>query len=105
MTPAVCTQALQDLPATLAKLKAARADCENLVKKLCTDIGPDTKECKMVTDRTPAFPAKRCKQMLDNYDKVLEGLRTLGYLDGGPATDVSTLWQPDRCAWCRRFDG
>lgn len=85
---AACGAALQDVPGTLQKVKAARADCDKLVTKLCKDIGEDT--CKMVTERTGSFPPERCTGMLKNYDQVLSQLKRMekqggmGGPHGGP---------------------
>lgn len=70
-----CDQALKDVPATLAKAKNARSACDELVKKLCADIGPDTETCKMVTEQTPNFPVSRCTGILTQYDDVLAELK------------------------------
>lgn len=83
MPEAACSAALSDIPATLDKVKAARADCNKLVTKLCTDLGKDTGTCKMVTERTESFPADRCKEMLANYEKVLGQLKAMEER-GGP---------------------
>ncbi len=87
---AACGTALEDIPATLEKVKAARADCDKLVSKLCNDLGKETGTCKMVTERTESFPADRCTEMLKSYDKVLSQLKTMeerggpGVPHGGP---------------------
>ena len=77
MPPSACQAALADMPATMAKVKAARSACEELVKKLCADIGPDTDSCKLVSEKTPSFPPERCQQMMQNYDKVLGELQAM----------------------------
>jgi hypothetical protein len=87
LTPSTCQAALGVLPATLAKLKAARASCDSLVKKLCADLPQGSSTCEMVKERTPSFPAKRCEDMLKNYDAVISELRSMdqqGGLQGGP---------------------
>jgi hypothetical protein len=87
LTPSTCETALSALPATVTKLKAARASCDKLVSKLCTDLPPGSSTCEMVKERTPSFPAKRCDEMLQNYDKVIEELRSIdqqGGMQGGP---------------------
>jgi hypothetical protein len=70
------------MPATLAKLKAARASCDTLVGKLCADLPPGSSTCDMVKERTPSFPAKRCDEMLKSYDKVIEELRSIDQQGG-----------------------
>lgn len=77
LTPSTCEAALGSMPATLAKIKAARVPCETLVSKLCTDLPPGSKTCEMVKERTPSFPGDRCREMLTTYDSVLGELRML----------------------------
>ncbi len=77
LTSGTCEQALQTVPASLAKLKAARASCDKLVGKLCGDLPPGSKACDLVKERTPSFPSDRCTEMLENYDAVIGELRTL----------------------------
>jgi hypothetical protein len=77
LTDKACGVALEDVPATLSKIKTARADCEKLVGKLCAELGKDSETCKMVTDRTQMFPATRCTEMLGNYDQVLGSLKQM----------------------------
>ena len=78
-----CGVALEDVPATLEKVKAARADCDTLVNKLCKDLGEETGTCKMVRERTESFPPERCKEMLGSFDKVLSQLQAMEKR-GGP---------------------
>ncbi|HZO17140.1 MAG TPA: thioredoxin domain-containing protein, partial [Polyangiaceae bacterium] len=75
--PEACNKALAEVPATLEKLKTARGACDQLVQKLCADLGPQTETCKMVKERTPQFPPGRCKEMLDGYDKVIGELKQM----------------------------
>ncbi len=83
LVPPVCEAALGSLPATLAKIKAARASCDKLVGKLCADLPPGSKTCAMVKERTPSFPSERCDQMLQSYDKVIAELKQMEE-QGGP---------------------
>lgn len=88
LTPSICEAALVALPATLNKLKAARASCDQLVSKLCADLPAGSKMCEMVKERTPSFPAKRCEEMLKRYEEVLGELKQMdqqsGAQPGGP---------------------
>jgi hypothetical protein len=77
LTPSTCEAGLASMPATLAKVKAARVPCETLVSKLCTDLPPGSKTCDMVKERTPSFPGERCREMLTTYDTVLGELKML----------------------------
>jgi hypothetical protein len=77
LTPASCETAMSMLPATLTKLKAARASCDSLVSKLCKDLPPGSQACDMVKERTPSFPSSRCDEMLKKYDDVLKSLQQM----------------------------
>jgi hypothetical protein len=82
LVSSTCEAALGTLPATLAKLKAARASCDKLVGKLCADLPPGSKTCGMVKERTPSFPRERCDSMLQNYDKVIAELKQMEQQNG-----------------------
>ncbi len=77
LSTTACESALTTLPDGLAKIKAARATCDKLVAKLCADLPPGSKTCAMVKERTPSFPAERCDQMMQNYDKVLAEVKQM----------------------------
>lgn len=77
LTPTTCESALTSVPATLAKVKAARASCDDLVGKLCKDLPQGSQACQLVKDKTPSLPADRCKEMLGHYEEVLNELRML----------------------------
>jgi hypothetical protein len=83
LTPSTCEQALTTMPATLSKLKAARASCDKLVSKLCTDLPPGAQTCAMVKEKTPSFPAQRCDEMLKHYDEVIGQLKQMEEQQGG----------------------
>ena len=79
LTEAACKEANKDIGYAETQFKAARKDCNELVSKLCTDIGPETKTCEMVTTMTAKFP--------------------LVAPDFPPLTGASSTWQP----FCRNF--
>jgi len=83
MSEGTCRTALRDLPHTAATLQASRADCQTVIERLCADLGKETKTCKMVEEKTPAFPADRCTAMLSSYDQVIGQLRQME-ARGGP---------------------
>lgn len=72
-----CVAAKTEVEATVAKLKATRATCDNLTEKLCNDIGKDTATCTMVKERTGSFPTAQCEKMLAQYDDVLKELKDM----------------------------
>ncbi len=75
LSPAACSAALSDVEATLAKLKDKRAVCDQLVTKLCADLGAETESCNLVKAKTPEFPPERCAQMMERYADVLADLK------------------------------
>jgi protein-disulfide isomerase len=77
LPPSACAEARAKLPATIEKLHRARAACDELVSKLCDDLGRETDTCKLVQEKTPAFPAVRCEHMLDQYDDVVRELEQM----------------------------
>lgn len=75
MPPESCEAALAKVDYSLEKLSAERAKCDELVEKLCTDLGEDTESCGMVKEQTGQFPTERCEMMLSQYDAVLADLK------------------------------
>ena len=75
LSDAACTAALRDVDESLRKLAAQRTPCDQLVSKLCADLGPDTESCRMVTARTPEIPTDGCTKMLAQYDMLLAEMR------------------------------
>jgi hypothetical protein len=91
LTSSACDAALAAVPATLTKLKAARASCDKLVSKLCADLPPGAQSCALVKAKTPSLPAQSCDEMLEHYDEVIGQLKQMeeqgGVMGapGGPA--------------------
>jgi hypothetical protein len=83
LTPSTCKAGLAAMPATLAKVKAGRASCDNLVSKLCQDLPPGSTTCKMVKEKTPSIPRENCDDMLKNYAQVSAELKKVDQ-QGGP---------------------
>jgi protein-disulfide isomerase len=75
IAPAACEKALASVDFTLGKVKEKKKKCDELVTKLCGDLGKDTETCKMVTEKTKEFPPDRCEMMLEHYAEVLTDLK------------------------------
>ncbi len=75
MPPAACAAALADIGTAIKKLGEKNKKCNELVTKLCTDLGQATESCKMVTTQTKGFPPDRCEMMLSKYPEVLADLQ------------------------------
>jgi len=77
MAPTACKAGLKDIAVTLDKLAAQRSDCDQLVKTLCGEVGPDSKTCQMITAETANFPAAQCKEMAGHIPEILEDLKRM----------------------------
>jgi hypothetical protein len=77
LTSAACDVALESVPATVAKVKAQRVPCDNLISKLCKDLPEGSQTCGMIKERTPLFPPEKCTEMLGKYDQVLAEVKQL----------------------------
>jgi len=77
MAPAACAAGLANMDYSKGQLATMRKVCDDLVGKLCGDIGPDTSTCKMVSEKTKAFPVERCTQMMEKYPEVLAQLQQM----------------------------
>jgi hypothetical protein len=77
LTTSACDAAFAAVPGTLAKVKAQRVPCDTLVSRLCKDLPPESQTCGMIKERTPLFPPEKCKEMLGNYEQVLNEVRQI----------------------------
>lgn len=77
LPPAACAAGMTDLAFTKAKLGEKGKKCEELVTKLCADLGPETDTCAMVKTQTKSFPPERCAMMLDKYGDVVAELKQM----------------------------
>ena len=74
MNPNACKAGMADMEYTKKRLSDANKVCDELIAKLCGDLGNDTETCKMVKEKTPDFGGEQCAKMMGEYDKVLESL-------------------------------
>jgi protein-disulfide isomerase len=77
LSAAACKVVSRDADFAVKKLAEKRKDCEKLVTKLCSALGPTTETCKMVETQTKTFPPDRCSMMLGKYDDVLKDLKRM----------------------------
>ncbi len=75
MPPEACGAALANVDFAIKKLGDKRKKCDDLVTKLCKDIGPKTETCNMVATHTKSFPPERCEMMMQHYTEVLADLK------------------------------
>jgi protein-disulfide isomerase len=75
LTPEACAAGLAGVDVAIKKLGDKRKKCDDLMNKLCKDIGESTATCEMVRTQTKKFPPDRCEMMLGRYDEVLADLK------------------------------
>jgi protein-disulfide isomerase len=84
-----CESAIPSVDETLAKVQAARGACTTLVSRLCAELGEKTETCAMVRDKTGAFPASKCAQMMEGFDDVLAELKQMEAQNAPVSTEVA----------------
>lgn len=75
LAPEACATALTNVDFTIKKLGEQGKKCDELVTKLCTDLGEQTSSCEMVRTQTKTFPPDRCVLMLEHYAEVVADLK------------------------------
>jgi protein-disulfide isomerase len=77
MPVAACTAALKEVDYSLTKISEKRKACDELVNKLCAELGPKTETCTMVKTQTKQFPPERCTMMMQHYAEIIADLRKM----------------------------
>jgi protein-disulfide isomerase len=75
MAPEACAAALTNIDFTVKKLGEQKKKCDELVTKLCGDLGAETASCEMVKTQTKNFTPDRCALMMQHYAEVLSDLK------------------------------
>jgi protein-disulfide isomerase len=70
-----CKAGMADMEFSKKKIAEQRKKCDELMNKLCADLGKETETCKMVQTETPKFAPERCEMMLRQYKAVLDDLK------------------------------
>jgi protein-disulfide isomerase len=52
-----------------------RDTCDELMTRLCADLGQETESCHLVKIETPKLAAERCETLLDHYNEIRDDLR------------------------------
>jgi protein-disulfide isomerase len=77
LPPAACSAGMADVAFTKQKLAEAGKSCQELIDKLCKEIGEETQTCSMVKEQTVKFPPDRCDMMLSRFDEVAADLKRM----------------------------
>lgn len=75
MPGAACRAALGDTTRMRTGIAEAAKACNDLMSRLCAELGEETPTCAMVREQTPRFSPEQCRQMLDNYPAVYKELQ------------------------------
>lgn len=71
LSPKACAAGIEDMEFTKNAVAARQGKCDELLKKVCADIGEDSATCGKIKEVFPTFPAERCIAMLDHYDEFI----------------------------------
>ncbi len=77
LPPRACKAGMTDIAYSKELIAAATKQCDELMERLCKDLGEETESCKMVRTKTPSFGAERCAKMLGDYPQVLAQLKQM----------------------------
>lgn len=75
LSDAACDAAIKDFKVTQGKLKELAKDCDKLIETLCAGVGPETKSCEMVKEKTKSFPPAQCTKMLTQTKEIIAQLK------------------------------
>lgn len=75
MPSAACAAGLKDLDFSKQRITQKGKACDELIQKLCNELGTATDSCKMVTEQTKKFPPERCAVMLGHIPEIVAELR------------------------------
>jgi protein-disulfide isomerase len=75
MPPAACAAGVAEIAFTKGKLGEARKSCDELMTKVCAEIGDKTESCEMVKTQTKTFPPERCSMMLQHVPEIVADLK------------------------------
>lgn len=98
LSGSACVQARESVLAKIDTLKAERAQCNELTRKLCADLGPDAKGCELAKGKEPTFSIEACQDMTKSYPRVLARImarQEKGTLPTPPRGPSVTITKPD----------
>jgi hypothetical protein len=77
LTPDLCAAARDSVPAMIEKVKVARRACDDLVARVCRELGPESGGCTVARQRGAAFGPARCAELTTRYESVVGELRQM----------------------------
>jgi protein-disulfide isomerase len=77
MPPEACAAGLKNMSYSAQKLSEARRPCDELVRKICENVGAKSEGCKLAANQTKQFDAIKCKLMSEHLPEVIAELKNL----------------------------
>jgi hypothetical protein len=77
LTPDLCAAARSSVPAMIEKVKIARRVCDELVARVCNELGAESGGCTVARERAAAFGPERCVELTTRYPAVVDELRQM----------------------------
>jgi protein-disulfide isomerase len=77
MPPEACSAGMKNIDFSVKKLAAQGASCDELVQKLCAEVGNESQSCKLVASETKKFGPEKCKMMLQHVPEVVAELKSM----------------------------
>jgi protein-disulfide isomerase len=89
LSPAACSAGLSDIAYSIKKLGEQGKSCDELVTKLCAEVGPASETCGMVKAQTKQFPPARCKSMLEHLPEIVADLKKMEQANQPLSPDIA----------------
>ncbi len=70
-----CKAGMSNIDHSKSKYAEKQKICNELVDKLCGELGSESESCEMVRTQSKNFPPDRCEMLMKNYDRVLTDLK------------------------------
>lgn len=75
LPPSTCKSASADFAELERRIQSERKPCNDLMERLCQDVGANTDACQRVRAQTPQFPREQCEELVGQYPQILAELR------------------------------
>lgn len=77
LPPRACDAGLRDLSYSEEQAAGLRRQCDEVVAKLCREIGETSETCASIREQTASFPVTRCGALASDYDAVLAEVQAM----------------------------
>jgi len=77
LAPEACEAGLRHLSYSEERATALRKLCDDVIDRLCREIGETTSTCASIREQTADFPVTRCEALASDYDTVLAEVQAI----------------------------